>query len=106
MDFAFANRRLEKAYFFKVDQELIRKLHAEEEVRHEQELQDLHWMKCPKCGHDLKQARLASLKVDRCTGCDGVFFDKTEWAQYFNGEEPHHDFIETLHSLMVGEGKR
>lgn len=105
MDFSFANARLEKAYFFKADQELIKKLHAQEEARMEQEQQELHWMKCPKCGHDLRQTKLSSMTVERCTGCDGVFFDKDEWAQYFRNEEPDHNFIETLHLLLVGDKK-
>lgn len=105
MDFSFANARLEKAYFFKADQELIRALHAEEESRAEHDLQELHWMKCPKCGHDLRQTKLASMTVDRCTGCDGVFFDKDEWSEYFKGEEPEHNFITTLHTLLAGDAK-
>ena len=105
MDFSFANARQEKAYFFKADQELIKALHAREEERLAQEQKELHWMKCPKCGHDLRQARLSSMTVERCTGCDGVFFDKEEWARNFRMEESGHNFIETLHVLLVGDDK-
>lgn len=103
MDLTFANSRLEKAYFFKADQDLIKALHAQDEEKIEQELRDLHHMKCPKCGHDLRHTRLSSMTVERCTGCDGVFFDKDEWATHFNGDEPNHNFIETLHSLLGGD---
>lgn len=105
MDFSFANARLEKAYFFKADQDLIKKLHEQEQARLEHEQQAAHYMKCPKCGHDLRQTRLAAMTVDRCTGCDGVFFDKEEWAPYFKNDEPGHNFIEILHTLLVGDAK-
>ncbi|MES2744363.1 MAG: zf-TFIIB domain-containing protein [Bdellovibrionota bacterium] len=105
MDLSFANARLERAYFHKADQDLIRKLHEQQEAKEEEAIQSLHYMKCPKCGHDLHQAKLSTMTVDRCTGCDGIFFDKDEWREFFNGEEPRHNFIDTLHTLLVGDQK-
>ncbi|RYZ57045.1 MAG: hypothetical protein EOP07_10980 [Proteobacteria bacterium] len=106
MDLSFANARLEKAYFFKVDQELIKALHEQEEHRLENQNQELHFMKCPKCGHDLKHTKVASMIVDRCTSCEGVFFDKDEWNALFGPpEEESHNFVDTLHTLLVGERK-
>ena len=35
-------------------------------------------MKCPKCGMDLIEVDYKSLKVDRCSGCDGVWLDPGE----------------------------
>ena len=46
-------------------------------------LRDAHLMKCPKCGHDLKEEDLGGVKVDRCTHCEGVFFDAGELDQLF-----------------------
>ncbi|RZA16142.1 MAG: hypothetical protein EOP10_25120 [Proteobacteria bacterium] len=106
MDLSFANARLEKAYFYKVNQDLIKALHARDEEKLEQENQQLHWMKCPKCGHDLKQTQVSSMVVERCTSCEGVFFDKDEWTQLFGEPESHESFIDTLHSLLVGDSKR
>jgi hypothetical protein len=105
MDLSFANARLERAYFFKADQELIRKLHEQEKAAGEQSIRSLHWMKCPKCGHDLRQSTLSEMTVDRCTGCDGVFFDKKEWKEFFDGDGPQHNFIDTLHTLLAGDQK-
>ena len=48
-----------------------------------QKLRDMHLMKCPKCGHDLKEQELEGIKVDRCTHCEGVFFDAGELDQIF-----------------------
>jgi hypothetical protein len=41
-------------------------------------LRQLHFMKCPKCGHDMKEEDLQGVKVDRCTFCEGLYFDAGE----------------------------
>jgi acetyl-CoA carboxylase beta subunit len=46
-------------------------------------LREMHYMKCPKCGHDLNEQDLAGVKIDRCTHCEGVFFDAGELDQIF-----------------------
>ena len=46
-------------------------------------LRDLHYMKCPKCGHDMKEEDLQTIGIDRCTHCEGVFFDAGELDQLF-----------------------
>jgi hypothetical protein len=51
------------------------KLVAEAERRRER---DLHFMKCPKCGRDLVEIDYRELKVDKCTGCEGVWLDPGE----------------------------
>ena len=48
-----------------------------------EKLREMHYMKCPKCGHDLKEHELEGMKVDRCTHCEGVFFDAGELDQIF-----------------------
>ena len=37
-----------------------------------------HFMKCPKCGHDMVEEDLAGVKVDRCSFCEGLYFDAGE----------------------------
>jgi uncharacterized protein len=43
----------------------------------------LHFMKCPKCGHDLKAETLDAIEIDRCTFCEGFFLDAGEIEQLF-----------------------
>jgi len=50
-------------------------LEKESELRR---LKEAHFMKCPKCGHDLKEEVLEGISVDRCTFCEGIFFDAGE----------------------------
>jgi hypothetical protein len=46
-------------------------------------LKEAHFMKCPKCGHDMKSETLDSIEIDRCTFCEGVYFDAGELDQLF-----------------------
>ena len=54
---------------------------AQEAASERTRVRDLHFMKCPKCGHDLREEELAGVKVDRCTFCEGVYFDAGELDQ-------------------------
>jgi len=44
-------------------------------------LKKLHHLKCPKCGHDMKEETLDQVAIDRCTFCEGLFFDAGELDQ-------------------------
>ena len=54
---------------------------AKEKADETRRLKDLHFMKCPKCGHDMKEETLESVAVDRCSHCEGIFFDAGELEQ-------------------------
>jgi hypothetical protein len=56
---------------------------AQETAAERQRLRDLHYMKCPKCGHDLKTESLDGIEIDRCTFCEGFFVDAGELEQLF-----------------------
>lgn len=76
-------KRLEEdKHFYERDRELIEKLRTKAaEERQEAERKhrkELHWMKCPKCGHDLTETQMGPLTVDKCKHCGGVFFDNGE----------------------------
>lgn len=84
-------RNREEAHFFKVEQELIARLRAQADaVKREQEhrhKQQLHWMKCPKCGHDLTETEMKPIFVDKCTACGGIFLDAGELEILLAGEQ-------------------
>ena len=42
-----------------------------EQADESQRLKALHFMKCPKCGHDLRAEVLEGITIDRCTFCEG-----------------------------------
>jgi hypothetical protein len=70
--------RNEEEYFAKREAELLEKRRqaaaraAADAERHS------HFMKCPKCGADLKTEDYEGIQVDRCPECLGVWFDAGE----------------------------
>jgi uncharacterized protein len=58
----------------------------------------LHFMKCPKCGHDLQTEAFEAIQIDRCTFCEGIFLDAGEIEQLFLKHEApaHRGFIRRL----------
>lgn len=73
----------EDEYFFKKDKELVAKMREASDARKKQLEQEhrhqSYWMVCPKCGTALNEESLQGVvRVDRCPGCKGVFFDDGE----------------------------
>jgi len=82
-------QKMEDEWFARNEAELIRQARREHEARAEQlklsqqegeakRLKDLHYMKCPKCGHDMSTRMIQQVEVDECGTCNGVFFDQGE----------------------------
>jgi hypothetical protein len=95
----------EEEYFYRKNQELLAKKRAELDAkRREQEagqLRELHWMRCPKCGQQLVEEERSGIKLDRCSGCGGVFFDKGELDLLLQAEEPA-GFLSSLRRRLKG----
>ncbi len=62
-------RKLQEA-----EQNKQKKLAEEDKKR----LQEQHYMCCPKCGMQLVEIDYQHIKIDKCTGCDGVWLDAGE----------------------------
>jgi hypothetical protein len=58
----------------KLEEEKHKKL-AEEEKRR---LKELHYMRCPKCGMELIEIDYKTIKVDKCSECEGIWLDAGE----------------------------
>ncbi len=39
---------------------------------------DTHSLKCPKCGHGMEEVTHEHITIDRCTHCEGIWFDADE----------------------------
>lgn len=73
---------------------------AKEKADETKRLKDLHFMKCPKCGHDMKEEKLENVTVDRCIHCEGIFCDAGELEQIFaQKEEQRRGFLRKLVKL-------
>ncbi len=95
----------EEEYFFKRNQELIEKrrkeLDAEKAKQEIEGKRSLHWMKCPKCGSDMEEISLAQILVDKCTECEGIYFDQGELETLLESQEPK-GFLGGLRRLLKG----
>jgi uncharacterized protein len=60
---------------------------AKEKAEETKRLKDLHFMKCPKCGHDMVEETIEALSADRCTHCEGLFLDAGELEQILAQKE-------------------
>ena len=68
----------------KIEEEKHGKLLAEEKKR----LKELHFMKCPKCGMELIEIDYRSIKVDKCSECEGIWLDAGELETVSRLEKP------------------
>jgi Zn-finger nucleic acid-binding protein len=82
--------RAEDEYFARQELERRKKWAQEQSAKmavdEKESLKAAHWMKCPKCGMDLKEIELHGVSVDQCANCGGVFLDKGELERL-----EHHD---------------
>jgi len=66
----------EDAYFHQKDAELLSRRRAELDAQRRDTT--IGKIKCPRCGSEMNEVAIEHIKVDRCTGCGGVFLDKGE----------------------------
>jgi hypothetical protein len=93
----------EEEYFTRIEFERRKKLEREKQERLAEEekerLRNLHYMKCPKCGMDLLGMEFQGVKVDKCSGCSGVWLDAGELETVSNLEKSMTEKIFGLFSL-------
>ena len=77
--------REEDDYFARQEYEKLRDLATKKKEgmaeEDEEVLKKLHWMHCPKCGHELITIGLHGVEVDRCAHCNGLWLDAGELEQ-------------------------
>lgn len=73
--------RNEDEYFARQEAELLEKQRIAAAAAAAEAERRSHFMKCPKCGHDLGTVHYEALTIDRCTSCAGVWLDPGELEQ-------------------------
>jgi uncharacterized protein len=87
------DRRSEDEWFLKNQEKLLEAARRAREERERERaaletaekrhaLREAHWMKCPKCGHDMKTEDYSGIELDRCTFCEGLYFDAGELDEF------------------------
>lgn len=74
----------EDAYFHQKDAELLAKRRAELDAQRGGSA--VGKLKCPRCGSEMNEVAVERAKVDRCSGCGGVFLDKGELEMLTHGK--------------------
>jgi uncharacterized protein len=94
----------EEEYFFKRNRELLDKMRTKLDTKradlHSKAGQEAHWMKCPKCGEGLEEIDLLGIKVDQCSSCQGLYFDKGELELLLESEGSK-GFLDSLKRLFT-----
>lgn len=89
----------EDAIYREKDEQWIKAKRAELDARRQQlsaeARKSAHWMKCPKCGADMQEVTMESVKVDRCGECHGVYFDAGE-LELFSAKPRSGGFLRKL----------
>ena len=66
----------------RIEREKREKERASQEAESERKrLKDQHFMRCPKCGHEMREEALEGVTIDRCSFCEGIYFDAGELDQ-------------------------
>ncbi len=85
----------EEEYFARIEFERRKKAEEEKHRRlatdEKKRLKDLHYMKCPKCGMDLLEIEYMKIRIDKCSGCTGVWLDAGELEQVSGMEKQGRD---------------
>jgi uncharacterized protein len=80
----------EEEYFARENAERLRKLAAEQQKSiaqaEREKLRKLHFMRCPKCGMELKEIAVRGVQVDRCFSCHGTWLDEGEMEKLARGQ--------------------
>ena len=92
MDLDKETRKQEDEYFARIEFEKRKKALEDEHKRMKKEekrqLQEQHWMHCPKCGMEMVEISFEGIKVDKCSECLGIFFDNGEVDQLIAKNKP------------------
>jgi uncharacterized protein with PIN domain len=102
------DRRNEDEWFIANEKKLLEAARLEREKREKaraaetaesdrKRLREQHFMRCPKCGHEMKEETLEGVAIDRCSHCEGIYFDAGELEQlYLRRQEDRRSFFRKL----------
>ena len=79
----------EEEYFYKLNQELLLKRRAELDQTKTAGSKGAFWMVCPKCGGSMHEIDKSGIKIDECTACGGIYFDRGELDLLIEAKESH-----------------
>jgi hypothetical protein len=94
--------RAEEEFFAKQSAELLKRHRADAERSARDASRKAHYMKCPKCGADLRTEEYHGIQIERCPECNGTWFDAGEAEDLLRREDA--GVINIFRSMMKGVG--
>jgi len=79
--------RNEEEYFAKREAERIKTLKSTAQIEAKLAERRSHFMKCPRCGADLRVEHFSGIEVERCPECLGIWFDSHEAERLVEANE-------------------
>jgi hypothetical protein len=70
------------------------------EVEEKKQQQELHYMRCPKCGMQLIEIDYRGIEIDKCSECEGVWLDAGELEEVSKMEKRG---LQMLFSVFTGK---
>lgn len=95
--------RNEDEYFARQDAELIRQMREKLDADRKQQERKANLMKCPKCGGDLAEKEIGSVKVDVCADCGGTWLDAGELDLLRHMQKSGGNVFKGLFDLLPGK---
>jgi uncharacterized protein len=95
-------------HFHEKDEEALKairaKLDAERAAAQAAQQKAAHWMRCPKCGSQMKEVTVGKVVIDQCGTCGGVYFDRGEFEALARQQQSVSPALEKLFSWMPSWG--
>jgi hypothetical protein len=98
--------RNEDEYFAKQDAELMKQMREKLDRERSEQERKAHYMKCPKCGADLKEEAHGHVKVDVCPECGGMWLDAGEMEMMKHGQKGGVGIMDSFMDLLTRAGKK
>ncbi len=92
----------EEEYFARVEaqktSQLAKELAKKQAAEDAAALKELHWLRCGKCGNEMKPTHHRGVEIDVCTVCKSVLLDPGELEELAG--EDHASAIDTIAGLF------
>lgn len=90
---------MEEKYFHDEEKKKIDAIRTAREATKKALQKEMHWMKCPKCGEDMKEIKLEGILIDKCTGCAGIYLDNGE-LELLTGHKESESFFQKMTDIF------
>ena len=98
--------RNEVEFFAKHDAELLKQMRANQDKERAAQERKAHFMKCPRCGADLKEETHDHVKIDICPECRGVWLDAGEMEILKHVQKSGGTMVKGLLDLFSRAGRK